>query len=519
MTWESFISDPFKNSHKIYDRGFLKIAPAPEYANGEVILASLYRKVGFQSTASGNSISERDVPSLGRKFQKQLTAEKRDNAKKSPSGMPENVWRRLVENTLRSPLQPNQSAKKLIQLSPLVPDTCIYSLSARYKGNPWDPGRLIIRMLQNSGFSAGRLDAIWQNLFEALSVDEEDDIWARFLQKEFESWRPQDLAATWSQPEPLSTLNSEGCLKDSSLNIPAKRFTQDLESIINLKNHLTRKQWVTMMESILRIGSASHVLWVCSANANILKLMESALFKGEAASLDSVCLTLEMNEPFWRYGTKALASIKQSTREYLKARIGINLILHQLETKIDISELKGGLSSAADIENLLQWLSSKEIKSKFSLEEYTQTCEDIFHRNNSILLGKRGITSNLNEFLNYSLSQRQTNEKGLESYDQGYFLAKSGNYRSAPWTISLGPVSVMSLVHACTHDARGPRTLNNFCQHLASYGIETDPDDISSSKLGSTMRSLGLVLDSPDAEGGIALINPFDYTDTKSRNT
>jgi hypothetical protein len=519
MSLESFISDPFKNSHKIYDRGFLKMTPAPEYASGEVILASLYRKVGFQSEKSENSISEREVPSFGRRFQKQLTAEDRENLGKSPSEMPENVWRRLVENTLRSPLQPNQSAKKLMQLTPLVPDACIYSLSARYTGNPWDPGRLIIRMLQNSGFPSGHLDAIWQKLFRALSVTKDDDIWARFLQQEFESWRPQDFTATWSQPEPLSTLNSEGCLNESSLDIPAKRFTHDLESIINLKDHLTRKQWVTMMESILRIGSASHVLWICSANENVLKLMESALFKGDAASFSSVCSALEMNEPFWRYGTKATASIKRSSREYLKARIGINLILHQLACKIDISEFQGGLSSASDIEKLLQWLSSKQIQTKFSFEEYTQTCENIFASNNSILLGKRGITSNINEFLNYSLSQRQTNEKGLESYDQGYFLAKSGNYRSAPWTISLGPVSVMCLVHACTHSARGPRTLNNFCQHLASYGIETDPDDISNSALGHTMRSLGLVLDSPDAEGGIALINPFDYTGTKSRNT
>jgi hypothetical protein len=53
--------------------------------------------------------------------------------------------------------------------------------------------------------------------------------------------------------------------------------------------------------------------------------------------------------------------------------------------------------------------------------------------------------------------------------------------------------------------------LNNFCSHLKQYGIEIDPDDVSNSELGNTMRSLGLVLDSPDAEGGIALINPFDY--------
>ena len=69
----------------------------------------------------------------------------------------------------------------------------------------------------------------------------------------------------------------------------------------------------------------------------------------------------------------------------------------------------------------------------------------------------------------------------------------------------------MALVHSCTHGYKGPRTLNNFCSHLKVYGIETDPDEVSNSKLGDVMRSLGLVLDSPDAEGGITLINPFNF--------
>jgi len=76
--------------------------------------------------------------------------------------------------------------------------------------------------------------------------------------------------------------------------------------------------------------------------------------------------------------------------------------------------------------------------------------------------------------------------------------------------VSLGPVSVLSLVHSCTHGARGPKTIDNFCQHLGEYGIEISAQEVSDSMLGKTLRNLGLVLDSPDAEGGMVLVNPFE---------
>ena len=97
----------------------------------------------------------------------------------------------------------------------------------------------------------------------------------------------------------------------------------------------------------------------------------------------------------------------------------------------------------------------------------------------------------------------------MASYDQGYFLAKRGSHKSARWAVSLGPVSALSMVAACTTDATGPRTVENLCSHLAAYGIEIEPQDVATSSLGSTLRHLGLILDSPDAEGGMVIVSPF----------
>jgi hypothetical protein len=108
------------------------------------------------------------------------------------------------------------------------------------------------------------------------------------------------------------------------------------------------------------------------------------------------------------------------------------------------------------------------------------------------------------------LRQRPTSEVGMDNYDQGFMLRKKGSYGSAPWILSLGPVAVLTLVHCCTSSTRGPRTVEDLCHHLDEYGVTLSPQDIAGSDLGKTLRNLGMVLDSPDAEGGMVLVSPFE---------
>ena len=84
-------------------------------------------------------------------------------------------------------------------------------------------------------------------------------------------------------------------------------------------------------------------------------------------------------------------------------------------------------------------------------------------------------------------------------------LQKRSESKSSPWTVSFGPVAVLALVHACLREAAGPRSVRTFCNHLAEYGIDVDMGDVSSGDLAQQLRMLGLILDSPDAEGGMLL--------------
>ena len=68
MSLENFLQSPWKreNTHPIYKDSVLAMNPAPEYANSEVLLASLYRVIGFSSISEGN------VPQNGRDLDKKI---------------------------------------------------------------------------------------------------------------------------------------------------------------------------------------------------------------------------------------------------------------------------------------------------------------------------------------------------------------------------------------------------------------------------------------------------------------
>ena len=77
---------------------------------------------------------------------------------------------------------------------------------------------------------------------------------------------------------------------------------------------------------------------------------------------------------------------------------------------------------------------------------------------------------------------------------------------------------MIALVFSCTCQSSGSANMDDLLEHLGRYGIELGPDDRESSSLVTTLRALGLVLDSPDAEGGMALVPPFEVVDSASAN-
>lgn len=511
MTYGNFIQSPWKreNTHSLYRHSSLSMNPAPEYASSEILLASLYRTIGFPT------VSEGIVPQNGRDLDKKIQNLK-DKNQVPPAGTTVDLdtWHSILHGVLESPKLPNQSSKRFLQVVPLVPQLSVFSGSARLSSNSWPAGNLIRRMVWLGSSSDLEARKLWKNLFEALSVSDDDDVFARWLNEEAQFW---NAGSEWKLIYP--TDSELGEINYSSLNqikfYPARQFVKDLKAIIDSKDLVTRRQWTSLLESILRIGAVTHITWLCDVQSRIWKHLNDAINQRFSLSLQQLSDEIFPVAPqYMTYGGKALNGIKDKVSSYLTARLGINNLLWGLES-VEVGFSKN-IDSAEGVFELCQHVIKNQ--KKIHQVNLTKTFIDLKEKESRALNCKKGIGSNLTEFSRHVLGQRQTAVLLLRGYDQGYFLKKKGVHASSPWVVALGPVAVLALVHCSLSGMTGPRSVFRLGQHMAAYGIAVDGRDIARNDLGAQLRMLGLVLDSPDAESGMLLLPPFAQINKDTNN-
>lgn len=494
MSLEDFLAEPWRKSHEVYSGSALAMTPAPEYASSEVVLSSLYRVAGLGGLAEG------EVPQRGRNLDKSVQQHRDKQEPRPGAALDAGSFLGLLNLTLESPKQPNQSSKRFLQVTPLVPGTARFSGSARLTGNPWSPGSLVRRLVWLGSPGEEEARALWEALFKALAVDEHDDIFARFLALEVDAWADEPAWSGTKAPEGLPTASWHGP------GYPASRFTRDLRAILAAKGLLTRRQWTSLLEAILRVGTVSHMVWTCEVHSRTWRAVRDALGgsgPGNEAEASEAMFPQEFS--FLSHGDRANQPIKDRASQFLMARLGLNLVLWGLsEAKV---EHEGGLGSPAELTLLCEAI--RDARGQLEELDIPSHFEGLLEREGQTLLCKKGIGSNMTEFARHALGQRQSANDLLRGYDQGFFIRKKSASRNAPIVVGLGPVAILALVHCALAGARGPRSVRRLAQHLGSYGIAVDPNDIARNELGQQLRMLGLVLDSPDAESGMLLVPPF----------
>ncbi|CAJ0691495.1 hypothetical protein [Ralstonia holmesii] len=504
MTLADFKQAPWRNSHKKYSDSALAISPAPEYASSEVLVSSLYRTIGFET------VSEGSVPQAGRDHDK-FVQKHRDRKRTEPAGalVGADTWSTIIHGVLESPKLPNQSSKRFLQVSPLVPGLAVFSGSARLSTNSWHAGGLIRRMIWLGSKDEASAGLLWAELFSAMNVGESDDVFARWLREETSAWTAP--SPSWKLvPTPQGEATGLADSDYGRLQFPARQFTKDLVAIVAAKNSMTRRQWVSLLEAILRLAAVSHVTWLCDVQARIWRNVQAALTEDDSNGDGRIAVSVFPQSPqYMAYGGKALSGFKDKASSYLQSRLGINAVLWSLE---DVGQpYVGTLSSSEDVAGLCRHI--RQNRAALAHAAISKTIAEVLESEARALLCKKGIGSNLYEFARHCLGQRQSANPLLRGYDQGYVLRKSGTSAASPWVVSLGPVSVLALVHCALFGMGGPRSIQRLVQHLAAYGVAVDRNDIASSDLGHQLRMLGLVLDSPDAESGMLLLPPFPASD------
>jgi hypothetical protein len=491
-----FRDDPWIKSHASYKQSVLALSPAPEYASSEVLLSSLYRVIGLPD------LIERDVPKNGRELDKEIQSYRDRGREREGAALKPDVLLGMLHSALESPKLPNQSSKRFLQVTPLVPRTAVFSGAPRLNGNPWSAGSLVRRMVWLGSASADDAQSTWDGLFEALSVDKDDDVFARFLQSELSVWRPQQ---DWRP----GGLGNEFLLDPEDregLAYPARQFVRDLGAIVSAKRVVTRRQWTSLIESILRIAVVAHVAWILDVHARTWGILRGVVEGGVPATLEEIRSRLfPRSFSYLSYGDRALPGIKDRASSYLRARIGLNAVLWGLH------EIGGNLpptlGSASHVHTFAQEVASR--RTSLSELDLLELIEAIQERESKTILCSKNVGSNIMEFARYVLGQRPTASSVLRGYDQGFIIRKKGASASSPWVVGLGPVAVLALVHCSLDGSAGPRSVHRLAQHLAGYGVAVDHRDIADNDLGHQLRMLGLVLDSPDAESGMLLMQPF----------
>ena len=269
---------------------------------------------------------------------------------------------------------------------------------------------------------------------------------------------------------------------------------------------MTRRQWTSLLEAILRVGTVSHVVWLCEVHDRAASCLRASVAgNGPRTIAETRAAMFPSAFSYLSYGDRALPTIKDRSSSFLQARVGVNAILWGLQEVG--GDFEGGLGSSEQLLALCDTV--RGYAGGLARLGILEIIEEIKERENRAILCRKGIGSNIIEFARYVLGQRQAASEILRGYDQGYILRKKSSSKSSPWVVGLGPVAVLALVHCSLAGTTGPRSVRRLSQHLAGYGMSVNHRDIAVNDLGHQLRMLGLVLDSPDAESGMLLVPPF----------
>ena len=316
---------------------------------------------------------------------------------------------------------------------------------------------------------------------------------AIFLEKEFAKWNQGAHSYEWRFRDLSSHEDWMSGFIESDVKCPAQRFASDLSHMIQAKQMLTRRQWTSSLESILRIGISGHVLWIAKVNHELMSITDAVLDGLGIPSTSELKSRLSTGNGFWSYGQLVSASMKKMVRNYMVGRLALNMLLYRCGTIQQLSQYVDGSSLPfRDVDSIHKFLSAlAEHRDAFNVSEYRKDLSEAIDADPRKMAIKQGVGKNLEEYLRHTLGQRETKERGLENYDQGYLLTRRGNYSRAPWVIGAGPVMILSLVHCCTCDSVGIRTVESLCNHLAEYGIRVSADEVASSEPRSEPASAG----------------------------
>jgi len=511
---------------------FFQLPVLPEYLTSEMFTASCYRALGYAG------MRDNWVMQNGAELTCLFTKGKEEGVASGAFSRDE-VWK-LLKDILLSPEDPKQRRSQkypnYLFLAPIVPATAYFSNPIRLKknantvgGNPWNVELLFKALVAYCAKDKDDADALWHEFFTALSVSEDsnEDYFARIIEKVLE-----DCADAVKAKKPDLSLQFPGWkIRDNSIfsdgkfligkcnrrsfdgMSPLGEIRDSIRLILRQKGKFSRWQWMAMLDAQMRLSVVALVLWLLDLHhvANVA-ITEYVINGKEIPDGDAIEFFRSFYEkhhltkvfPYGEGFAKAERKVvEQYARDYLRLAFILSLtkeLPQSASEAIDWSSIPCFVDSLRKLQRLYSSSGNKNLFTEGFARMLEERVEDVNPRK-----------SRLRHILEFFAVLRQrsvvASQSDFSRYDQSYWVRKKGNYYSAPFIVDIGSVACFTIVFCC---ARGKRVfpLKDLRLYLSKFYVSVK-DDAHTDKFLLYLKGLGLTMDSPDAEDGLMVQNPF----------
>ncbi len=490
---------------------FFKLERAIEnLPSSSILIASLYRQIGL-STISENQVSENST--------KLFNAV--NDQKKIGNEFKNEELKLLFNTALNIPISQTQQNSNKFWISPIIPSIGSFGLASRDSKNPWNPGSFLIEIISNSAKDQEDFLEISEKLFKAFNIDQEEsvDLWSIVLESEFKA-----ISSELNIPvndnffdkdklvEEYRNYRYKKILHHSNFS---KNLITDLNNLLDLENELNRQQWIGLMEAYFRLTMFNHIINTLNLSRSYYDLISFLLSNNRKQVENEDFLAFINLDIKFKNGTeKVKKTIKTDTDTKfinlnIKSYCLYNTFIEYISEKyeIDLTEAFDTLENFKTSTNqLLCYFDNQNAfyeDFQIFLQSYEKSINEISENG--------GTLKNIRECLEY-LGRKKSIPIDYSRYipDVNYIFSQDKKKRGSPFMFELSSGIVSVLTGLIFKKLEGQNFISGleFVKEINSYNIELSIKDISEGLIKNIMLSLGVVIDSPDTEGGVLIVKP-----------
>jgi hypothetical protein len=509
--WKEYksISTETKNARMSFFKLETAIANVPVT---QFIISSIYRALNINKSQAS------DVWSNGVQLFKSIN----EAGKQIPSHLTNHQFHDLLLGSLNIP-KGRSTIQDQYLISPLIPEISSFGGAMR-SGSSWNPGGYILQIIANASADDVVFEGVIKNLYEALCASEVKvgGIWIEFLKSEFlsigEKLKIDCASNSFSDiKDDLILYYRSGKVKriycESNFS---KSVIRDINSIylIGGSNKVTRQQWIGLLESYFRLLIFNHSINTLNQSRALFSILIEILDSKGAKGMTDFYFDKFINNNFSKDSrVNKYIDINSRADNFINDNIVMycqynHFLDHLFETySINITSDMCKVDFISEINKLINSLGTSSVL----LNEFSKYKIEFEELRNFISVKTDRQLAQISECLIY-ISQKKIIPRDIRAYipDVNYLFSRRSGLQGNPYMFDLGSGTI-SLLTALIFKRNPEMSFLSgieFITVLREYNINLTIVDISAGPVKDVLLSLGIIIDSPDTEGGVLIVKP-----------